>query len=682
MLKHEIPHLRWLQCNMMIFLIICAYLALPDIAHGSQPCSSPFKIYVYDLPSSLLSAAEHARSNLDYHMCKKCIYEQFSLEYIVYDYFTQHCGRTSNPEEADYFYLPIIREIDYRIALTRGRGNRKPSAIESALLAALEEYDFTRWHEVFNVTDRYWRRHNGSDHILVMPAPVTNLRHETNMRGFFHYMLQLHPPLFLNVEYSKAFVEEYPVCAREKNIVMPYPTIDPDFYTGKLLVKGYPDTKRDKLLFYLGGNHGSCVHVRQALTNVIRDPKYAIQRGQRKREEGFQSAVFCPIPIGDSPSSKRMYDAMHFGCIPVVLSDDLVWAYSIQAGGPLDPTSFSIHLPQAIVQKSASYIVSNLIPMNQSSTKINTGARSSTGAALPSSTSSFANLNLGQLLPSGTNLYDILLELAEEEEERRRRALLLLEGASTAAVNRRIATERVDPNEFRIWSARNSNNSSNSSGFDPQSGGGGGGGDGFVKAETAIDTNTSDSLALLVEHLQHYNRLRRRQSRRLQRSTGKRSRAKVDAMALASRRDGALPEGIANTLVRLLQKISPKDIASLQAGVHVAARNYRYYEMQNGKSSMSDNTSKLGDKSNSIGSKMLTHFNRPSKPLPATHTPPNGQAMQVLQELLAQRKEKGLNSIYTRCQSERNRKDHKYVGRYPCEKRRMLLECTAAGGEA
>jgi hypothetical protein len=27
--------------------------------------------------------------------------------------------------------------------------------------------------------------------------------------------------------------EEYPVCATEKNIVLPYPTIDPDFYAGK-----------------------------------------------------------------------------------------------------------------------------------------------------------------------------------------------------------------------------------------------------------------------------------------------------------------------------------------------------------------------------------------------------------------------------------------------------------------
>ena len=51
--------------------------------------------------------------------------------------------------------------------------------------------------------------------------------------------------------------------------------------------------------------------VRDALTALSRDVHYAIQRGPKKREEGFQSAVFCPIPIGDSPSSKRMYDVLN-----------------------------------------------------------------------------------------------------------------------------------------------------------------------------------------------------------------------------------------------------------------------------------------------------------------------------------------------------------------------------------
>jgi hypothetical protein len=63
---------------------------------------------------------------------------------------------------------------------------------------------------------------------------------------------------------------------------------------------------------------------------------------------GYQQALYCPVPVGDSPSSKRMYDAMNMGCVPVILSDDIVWAYSVATGGLLDPRYFSITLPQKV----------------------------------------------------------------------------------------------------------------------------------------------------------------------------------------------------------------------------------------------------------------------------------------------------------------------------------------------
>ena len=80
-------------------------------------------------------------------------------------------------------------------------------------------------------------------------------------------MLQLNAPIFINVELSKTFIEEYSFCSTRKNIIMPYPMIDPDFYSTKLL---NPGLRRDKLVFYLGGDHGSCVAVRNALNEISR----------------------------------------------------------------------------------------------------------------------------------------------------------------------------------------------------------------------------------------------------------------------------------------------------------------------------------------------------------------------------------------------------------------------------
>ena len=79
----------------------------------SSTCPYTFKLFIYPFEQLLPSfqLAEQARKNQTYHICHKCIYEQFSLEYIIYDYFSQFCGRTMNPDEADFFYIPMLRYV-------------------------------------------------------------------------------------------------------------------------------------------------------------------------------------------------------------------------------------------------------------------------------------------------------------------------------------------------------------------------------------------------------------------------------------------------------------------------------------------------------------------------------------------------------------------------------------------
>ena len=322
----------------------------------SNSCKYDFKVYVYEVPSYIPSIrfGREARANETLHVCKKCILEQFALEYIMTDFFTQFCGRTFNPLEADYFYLPLIRDAEYRHTLgSKGAAKRQPSTTEQALLDIVEKGQSSKWTKLFNTTDKYWFAKGGSDHIIAMPAPVTNFRHETGKRGFFHYMSHLYPPIFLGVEYSLSFVKEYPICSTLKNIVLPYPTTDPDLFSGKLHAEFI---NRTALLYYAGGMHGDCVAVRRAMKSLILNSTAIpgivpdVRTVQAEREHGFRAATFCPVPVGDSPSSKRMYDVLNFGCIPVVLSDDLVWAFTRQTGGPVDHGSFSLQMPQAVVQ--------------------------------------------------------------------------------------------------------------------------------------------------------------------------------------------------------------------------------------------------------------------------------------------------------------------------------------------
>lgn len=324
----------------------------------NSKCLYSFKVYVYQIPSTLPSVqiSEEARRNQTLHVCQKCILEQFALEYIILDFFSNFCGRTMNPDEADFFYLPIVRDAEFRIALSKSTRNRAPSLTEQSLLALLEKNDSSIWRKTFQVTDKYWFARGGADHIIAMPAPVTNLRHESSKRGHFHYMMHLHTPIFLGLEFSLAYVKDYPFCSTMKNIVVPYPTTDPDLFGGKLHAT---KIERKFLLYYAGGVHGDCIEIRRAMKKMMHNSTAIegivphVKTIQSQREAGFKASTFCPIPVGDSPSSKRMYDVLNFGCIPVVLSDDLVWAYSDQTGGPLSHSRFSLQLPQSTVQHSA-----------------------------------------------------------------------------------------------------------------------------------------------------------------------------------------------------------------------------------------------------------------------------------------------------------------------------------------
>jgi hypothetical protein len=485
--------------GLLLFVVISlAQLPIhtPFNQSALNSCPHDFKVYVYIIPGHIPSVrlGAEARVNQTLHVCRKCMLEQFALEYILYDFFTQFCGRTYDPSEADYFYLPIIRDAEYRVSIDSKSGRkRQPSATEEAVLDILENGNSKKWMELFNITNSYWLAHGGADHIIAMPAPVTNFRHETGKRGFFHYMSHLYPPIFLNVEYSLSFVKEYPICGNQKNIVMPYPTTDPDLFSGKL---HFDAISRTSLLYYAGGMHGDCMEVRRAmkflmlnsssLPGVVPDVKSV----QAEREHGFRAATFCPIPVGDSPSSKRMYDVMNFGCIPVVLSDDLVWAYTRQTGGPLDHKSFSIQIPQAAVQFPAEILLKKY-----NDTRIQFG-----------------------ILPDGDLIYDILEK-------------------------------------------------SHSSG-------------------------------------------------------------------------GSWYEGkYVNSLVQILQKVSQRNVELLRAGVEASAPKFRYFRMD------------------------------PSmKGIPtASHTLPNGGAIDMLALLLSQRKAVGLDNLRDQCQAERGRKDHIYVDHYPCD---------------
>jgi Exostosin family len=237
---------------------------------------------------------------------------------------------------------------------------------------------------------------------------------------FLHTQYWTHPPIAVAIGSSTSFVERYPNCAQKnillpypntdgrwyngvwdrhvKNEVLQI-TVDAantrtnvskpltsaalrsELELSTRLVKDVNaflnDTKAGRMIsdddnrhrvlayYYQAGSHGVCKDLRVTLSEDFEcsaSGQWLEQVASKRRDlpinyrHGYRMATFCPCPGGDSPSAKRMFDVIHAGCIPVVLSHDHVWPFSsseISYGQPkpnggidtlLDPKSFSIRL--------------------------------------------------------------------------------------------------------------------------------------------------------------------------------------------------------------------------------------------------------------------------------------------------------------------------------------------------
>ena len=318
---------------------------------------------------------------------------QFNTELIVKQLMThpKSCLRTYDPEQASLFYVPYLMSTEFHDGSVHG-GNYTTSPYANAITDILDNHQYQKWEETFGLTSNYWKRRSGSDHMLVYGEPFQGLFHLRSRAGSTHYIQsqkQLKPPIAISIELSKTFVEMYPSCAR-KNILMPYPNTNGRWFNGGL-DKYYEDKKKlytaetspasleaEKQLqnsngdlsiprmqprplaqYYQAGAHGACKGLRMAMTKDYRcreSGKYKTKTSLRDYSLGYRQATFCPAPGGDSPSAKRMFDALHAGCIPIILSEDCVWPFSNEVDAVeddnnkqfwLNPSDFSIRVNAA-----------------------------------------------------------------------------------------------------------------------------------------------------------------------------------------------------------------------------------------------------------------------------------------------------------------------------------------------
>jgi hypothetical protein len=337
---------------------------------------------------------------------------QYNQELLVRDIITHRdsCLRTYDPEKATLFYVPYLASAEFHNgSLFNGESSR--SIYGKAIQDIITEEKYESWETKFGLTSKYWKRRNGSDHILVFGEPMHGLWHPKSRRGNFHFLhsqFQTHAPIVISNELSKTFVDMYPKCA-QKNILMPYPNTNGRWFNGKidnetttmmanrmkirelshssaaiqseLELEGRSEQNKQQQeetapngtntsplrilgYYYKGGNHGTCTKLRRSMTDEFQCSPSGKMVKKYKEEignyaYGYRHATFCPCPGGDSPSAKRNFDALLAGCIPIIISEDFVWPFTVEFdrssnhhnssrnGGKtalLNPDDFSIRL--------------------------------------------------------------------------------------------------------------------------------------------------------------------------------------------------------------------------------------------------------------------------------------------------------------------------------------------------
>uniref|UniRef100_A0A7S4AWU7 Exostosin GT47 domain-containing protein n=1 Tax=Pseudo-nitzschia australis TaxID=44445 RepID=A0A7S4AWU7_9STRA len=308
---------------------------------------------------------------------------QYNTELLVRDIINHpdSCLRTNDPEKATLFYVPYLPSAEFHNGSLFG-GNMSQSKYGKAIQDIVTEQKYESWETVFGLTSKYWKRRNGSDHILVYSEPMHGLWHPRSRRGNYHFLhsqFQTHSPIAISNELSKTFIDMYPMCSR-KNILVPYPNTNGRWFNGgldnetitmvteQLKIRELSESpaaiqseidlskrreqegQQQKLVtpnatnpaplrilgyFYSGGNHGTCANLRRTM-------KYEFQYTQSGKlvkkykkalsnyANGYRQATFCPCPGGDSPSAKRNFDAVLSGCIPIILSEDFVWPFTAE----------------------------------------------------------------------------------------------------------------------------------------------------------------------------------------------------------------------------------------------------------------------------------------------------------------------------------------------------------------
>ncbi|KAL4419203.1 hypothetical protein ABPG77_000597 [Micractinium sp. CCAP 211/92] len=402
---HGECHSGWCKCHDGWFGHDCAYRTnttewTPGMEDGERPWLKPHVrtpaskdpepgatrkrplIYIYELPPMYNS------NMLQYRVAKDdCVYRTFTdsnetvlhdswlydIETGLHEMLLQSEHRTLDPEEADYFYLPVYTTCFIFPVLGANdfpyfHGGPVAWRTHAATNMLIEVFHWVRSHYP------YWDRNGGRDHILLsahdegscwVPAVLrpaiilshwgrTDLDHISGT-GYWpdNYTADSRHDVW-QPEGHVGKLGRFPCYNASKDMIIP-PMFSPDKYHDSPALGAEP-RERHILGFFKGrlqfNNPPYSRGIRQHLTNFSLEQdwwgKHKIFIGDSfppGEEPGYSrlltSSTFCFTIMGDGWSS-RFEDGLMHGCIPVIIQDGVEVAWS----SILDVDSYSIRILQ------------------------------------------------------------------------------------------------------------------------------------------------------------------------------------------------------------------------------------------------------------------------------------------------------------------------------------------------